>query len=188
MKHAEVESPIMLPGDSLVPLESIMCTGELNRRPSRSPDYQADKSALVAVAQALADSPRTILHTMTEKMLEIFHCDSAGFSLLTKDLVQGFFAYLLEKKALSRADQEKGRLRTFLLTSIQNFVMDQRDRSRMITRGGGHQILSFDEYQPEAEAAMLATADLDDVTCYDLIWGIEYCEAGLAAFAPSTCC
>jgi hypothetical protein len=66
--------------------------------------------------------------------------------------------------------------------------MDQRDRFRMIKRGGGQQIMSFDEYQPEAEAAMLATADLDDVTCYDLIWGIEYCEAGLAAFAPSTCC
>jgi PAS domain S-box-containing protein len=85
MKHAEVESPTMLPGDSLVSLESILCTEELNRRPSRAPDYQADKCALVALAQALADSPRTILQTMAEKMLEIFHCDSAGFSLLTKD-------------------------------------------------------------------------------------------------------
>jgi PAS domain S-box-containing protein len=85
MKHAEVESPMMLPGDSLVPLESILCTGELNRRPSRAPDYQADRCALVALAQALADSPRTILQTMAEMMLEIFQCDSAGFSLLTKD-------------------------------------------------------------------------------------------------------
>ena len=85
MIHAEVESPTMLPGDSLVPLESILCTEELNRRPSRAPDYQADKCPLVALAQALTDSPRTILQTMAEKMLEIFHCDSAGFSLLTKD-------------------------------------------------------------------------------------------------------
>jgi PAS domain S-box-containing protein len=85
MKHAEVESPTMLPGDSLVPLESILCTEELNRRPSRAPDYQADKCALVALAQALADSPRTILQTMAEMMLEVFQCDSAGFSLLTKD-------------------------------------------------------------------------------------------------------
>jgi RNA polymerase sigma-70 factor (ECF subfamily) len=87
-----------------------------------------------------------------------------------QDLVQGFFAYLLGKRALSRADQEKGRLRTFLLTSLQNFVRDERDRSQTIKRGGGQQILSFDEHQPEAEAAMLATAHLDDVSCYDLIW------------------
>jgi DNA-directed RNA polymerase specialized sigma24 family protein len=87
-----------------------------------------------------------------------------------QDLVQGFFAHLLEKETLSRADQEKGRLRTFLLTSLQNFVMDERDRSRTIKRGGGQQILSFDEYRPEAEAAMSATAHLDDVSCYDLIW------------------
>lgn len=85
MKHAEVEFPTMLPGDSLVPLELILCTEELNRRPSRAPDYQADSRALVALAQALADSPRTILQTMAEKMLEVFQCDSAGFSLLTKD-------------------------------------------------------------------------------------------------------
>jgi RNA polymerase sigma-70 factor (ECF subfamily) len=87
-----------------------------------------------------------------------------------QDLVQGFFAYLLAKRTLSRADKEKGRLRTFLLTSLQNFVMDERDRSRTTKRGGGHQILSFDEYQPEAEAAMLATAHLDDVGCYDVTW------------------
>ncbi|HSS16258.1 MAG TPA: hypothetical protein VLQ29_04690, partial [Candidatus Dormibacteraeota bacterium] len=48
--------------------------------------------------------------------------------------------------------------------------MDERDRSRTTKRGGGQQILSFDEYQPEAEAAMLATAHLDDVSCYDLTW------------------
>ncbi len=39
-----------------------------------------------------------------------------------QDLVQGFFAHLLEKNTLSRADKEKGRLRTFLLGSLQNFL------------------------------------------------------------------
>jgi DNA-directed RNA polymerase specialized sigma24 family protein len=39
-----------------------------------------------------------------------------------QDLVQGFFAYLLEHDTLSRADWEKGRLRTFLLTCLQNFI------------------------------------------------------------------
>ena len=45
-----------------------------------------------------------------------------------QDLVQGFFAHLLEKNTLSRADQEKGRLRTFLLGSLQNFLCNEYDR------------------------------------------------------------
>src|ERR1700736_3451358 len=79
-----------------------------------------------------------------------------------KDLVQGFFAHLLEQNTLSRADQEKGRLRTFLLGSLQNFLTNEHDRARALKRGGNRQILSFEEHLPEAEAAMLATAHLDD--------------------------
>jgi len=87
-----------------------------------------------------------------------------------QDLVQGFFAYLLAKKTLSRADREKGRLRTFLLTSLQNFLMDEHDRSQTKKRGGGHQIVSIDEHLLEAEASMMDTAHLSDSSCYDLVW------------------
>ena len=87
-----------------------------------------------------------------------------------QDLVQGFFAYLLEQNTLSRADQEKGRLRTFLLGSLQNFVFNEYDRTRALKRGGDRQIVSFEEHLPEAEAAMLATSHLSDAACYDLVW------------------
>ena len=46
-----------------------------------------------------------------------------------QDLVQSFFVHLLEKNTLSRADKEKGRLRTFLLGSLQNFLCNEYDRS-----------------------------------------------------------
>ncbi len=87
-----------------------------------------------------------------------------------QDLVQAFFAHLLEQNTLSRADQEKGRLRTFLLGSLQNFLFNECDRARALKRGGGRQIVSIEEHLPEAEAAMLATAHLSDAGCYDLVW------------------
>jgi DNA-directed RNA polymerase specialized sigma24 family protein len=87
-----------------------------------------------------------------------------------QDLVQAFFVCLLEKNTLGRADREKGKLRTFLLTSLQNFLINEHDRAHALKRGGSRQILSFDESMPEAEAAMLATARLDDASCYDLTW------------------
>src|SRR3954462_2358587 len=87
-----------------------------------------------------------------------------------QDLVQGFFAHLLEQNTLSRADQEKGRLRTFLLGSMQNFLFNEYDRAHALKRGGGKQILSIDELLPETEAAMMDTTHLSDSRSYDLAW------------------
>jgi signal transduction histidine kinase/ActR/RegA family two-component response regulator len=84
-KPANDESPTGLPNDSLVPLEAILCTEELNRRPARPPDYETENRALAALVQALADSPGTILQTLADKILEVFKADSAGISLLTKE-------------------------------------------------------------------------------------------------------
>src|ERR1700720_4585146 len=85
MTSPQDEFPTVIPSDSLVPLESVLCTEELNRRPTRPPDYEKENRALVLLAQALADSPRTILQTLADTILEFFQSDSAGISLLTKD-------------------------------------------------------------------------------------------------------
>jgi transcriptional regulator with GAF, ATPase, and Fis domain len=67
------------------PLESIVCTQELHNRPSRSPEYEKENRALVALASALADSPHTILQTLAETILEVTQSDSSGVSLLMTD-------------------------------------------------------------------------------------------------------
>jgi PAS domain S-box-containing protein len=66
-------------------LESILCTEELQRRPSRPPDYEKENRALVALMATLADSPSSIFQTLAETILDITQCDSAGLSLLTRD-------------------------------------------------------------------------------------------------------
>jgi transcriptional regulator with GAF, ATPase, and Fis domain len=71
--------------ESAVPVESILCTEELRCRPWRSPDYKKENRALVALSSALADSPRTILQTLAETILDVTRSDSSGVSLLTKD-------------------------------------------------------------------------------------------------------
>jgi PAS domain S-box-containing protein len=77
-----------VPLDSSVPtasLESILCTEELHRRPSRPPDYEKENHALVKLVSALADSPTTIFRALAETIQDITQCDSAGLSLLTRD-------------------------------------------------------------------------------------------------------
>ena len=66
-------------------LESVLCTEELVGRPSRPPDYQKENGALVSLSNALADSPRTVLQTLADTILDVCRSGSAGVSLLTTD-------------------------------------------------------------------------------------------------------
>jgi signal transduction histidine kinase len=79
-----MQAATRLETDSTVSLESILCTGELARRSVRPPDYQTENRALVALAQALADSPESILQKLADTILEVFQADSAGISLLSE--------------------------------------------------------------------------------------------------------
>ena len=54
-----------------------------------------------------------------------------------QDLTQEFFIRVLEGRYLDRADSEKGRFRSFILTSLKFFVADEEDRQRAHKRGGG---------------------------------------------------
>src|SRR5450756_155842 len=54
-----------------------------------------------------------------------------------EDLTQAFFAWLLERNWLGRADQQRGRFRSFLLTSISNFLANEWDKARTQKRGSG---------------------------------------------------
>jgi RNA polymerase sigma-70 factor (ECF subfamily) len=68
----------------------------------------------------------------------------------SQDLTQAFFAYLLEKKAVSRADPAKGKFRSFLLASLTNFLNNERDKRQRLKRGGGIEMVSLDLEQGEA--------------------------------------
>jgi PAS domain S-box-containing protein len=86
----DTEPPPALPSSSgscehpHVPLEAIIRTQELDRRPSRPPDHEKEIRALDALVQALADSPRTILQALADKVLEVLGAGSSGLSLLTE--------------------------------------------------------------------------------------------------------
>ena len=58
------------------------------------------------------------------------HVRRGGFSPEdAEDLTQGFFASLLRHDSLAAIRREKGRFRTFLLSSLGYFLADQSDRA-----------------------------------------------------------
>jgi signal transduction histidine kinase len=78
-----MNDPLEIAG-SEASLESVLNTSELNARPSRPPDYESENRALGAVAQHMADSPRTTLQKLAEVALEVCRAGSAGVSLISK--------------------------------------------------------------------------------------------------------
>jgi RNA polymerase sigma factor (sigma-70 family) len=57
-----------------------------------------------------------------------------------QDLTQGFFEWLLQRNWLGRADQQRGRFRSFLLTSLNGYLANEWDKARAQKRGGGRTI------------------------------------------------
>ena len=69
-------------GPTIVSAASI---AELSNRPSRPPDHAAENRALIALAQAMAASPDSILQKLAETALTLCRAHSAGLSLLEDD-------------------------------------------------------------------------------------------------------
>ena len=64
-----------------------------------------------------------------------------------EDLTQGFFALLLERKDLNCVRKEKGRLRSYLLTSVKHFLADDSRHAMALKRGKGQRLIPFDDIQ-----------------------------------------
>ncbi len=70
-------------GEDVAPIEAVLCTQELRRRPSRLPDHQKENRALIALAKGLSESPHHNLQALADTILATIGADSAGVSLLT---------------------------------------------------------------------------------------------------------
>jgi len=62
-----------------------------------------------------------------------------------KDLTQGFFALILERRDFDAVRKEKGRLRSYLLTSLKHFLTNEHQRAMAIKRGEGQQLVALEQ-------------------------------------------
>ena len=66
-----------------------------------------------------------------------------------QDLTQEFFARLLQKEYLRHPDPTRGRFRTFLLTALKRFLINDWEKSRAVRRGEGQPSISWDQHDTE---------------------------------------
>ena len=89
-----------------------------------------------------------------------------------KDLTQGFFALLLERRDLDAVRKEKGRLRSYLLTSLKHFLTNERNRAIAIKRGEGQRLIPLEDLR-ERERAGFEPADTSTADqIYERRWAL----------------
>ncbi len=97
-----------------------------------------------------------------------------------QDLTQGFFELLLERKDLDAVRQEKGRLRSYLLTSLKNFIGKAHRREMTIKRGEGRALVPLEELLARERADLELADTLSPERIYERRWALILLEQVLA--------
>jgi RNA polymerase sigma factor (sigma-70 family) len=100
-----------------------------------------------------------------------------------KDLCQGFFADLLERDFLKGVSREKGRFRTFLLTVLKRYLINESERKRAQKRGGGKPLLSLDYARAERDYTIMPTSDETPERSFNRQWALEAMARALGALS-----
>jgi RNA polymerase sigma-70 factor (ECF subfamily) len=100
-----------------------------------------------------------------------------------KDLTQGFFALLLERRDLNAVRQEKGRLRSYLLTSLKHFLTNERNRAMAIKRGEGQRLIPLEDLCERERVGFEPSEILPPDEIYERRWALSVLNQVLARLA-----
>jgi RNA polymerase sigma factor (sigma-70 family) len=135
----------------------------------------AKGSASSSAADALAELCRTYWYPLYAYLRRRGHDPHDA-----EDLTQSFFAHLLAKQFLAKADREKGKFRAFLLASLKNFLADERDRATAQKRGGGRSAIPLDSLAAETRYRLEPADELTPDKLYEKQWAFSLLEQVLS--------
>jgi len=90
-----------------------------------------------------------------------------------KDLTQEFFETFLEKNSVAHAVRDRGRFRSFLMTSVENFLRKAHERSQAKKRGGAQSFVSLNDLDfEEAYLAHEIATESDPARDFEVRWAL----------------
>jgi RNA polymerase sigma factor (sigma-70 family) len=97
-----------------------------------------------------------------------------------QDFTQGFFELLLERKDFDAVRREKGRLRSYLLASLKNFLAKAKRRELAVKRGEGRTLVPLEELLARERADLEPADTLSAERIYERRWALTLLEHVLA--------
>jgi RNA polymerase sigma-70 factor (ECF subfamily) len=96
-----------------------------------------------------------------------------------EDLTQGFFADLLSRDAIKRADRTRGRFRSFLLASLTNYLRNAHVHSTAERRGGHLEKISINADEAAEVLAQIDDRGLSPDQAFDRSWAIALLDRAM---------
>jgi len=93
-----------------------------------------------------------------------------------EDLTQAFFALLLQRRNFDDVRKEKGRLRSYLLTSLKHFLVSEHRRAVTVKRGKGQQPVPLEELAAIGRADIESADHLSADRIYERRWALTLME------------
>jgi RNA polymerase sigma factor (sigma-70 family) len=93
-----------------------------------------------------------------------------------EDLTQQFFYRLVEKDCLAKADRDRGKFRTFLIGSLNNFLINEWKWAGRLRRGGNLTFLPLDALQAEERYCGEPVDESNPADAYERLWGVALVE------------
>ena len=93
-----------------------------------------------------------------------------------EDLTQSFFALLLQRRNFEDVRKEKGRLRSYLLTSLKHFLVSEHRRAVTVKRGKGRQPVPLEELITAERSNMEPADHLTAERVYERRWALTLME------------
>ncbi len=90
-----------------------------------------------------------------------------------QDLIQDFFLRVIEKGVVAAADPHRGRFRTFLLKSLENFVANESAKATTLRRGGSRTTWSLDLRDAEGRLAHQAVDEMTPEAEFNRRWALQ---------------
>jgi RNA polymerase sigma-70 factor (ECF subfamily) len=100
-----------------------------------------------------------------------------------RDLTQAFFARVLEKNYFKDAKAERGRFRSFLLSSVRHFLSNQLDWDRAQKRGGDQLHISIDADDGDQQYQHEPVEDETPERIYERRWALAAMGAAMTRLA-----
>jgi DNA-directed RNA polymerase specialized sigma24 family protein len=138
--------------------------------------------SLVSTAQGQSPAAEQALEELCRiywRPLYAFARREGSDSEEARDLTQGFFQLLLERRDLDAARREKGRLRSYLLVCFKHFLGCERRREMTIKRGHGQWLIPLEEFEATERAGPPVAGLIDSLSAdrlYERRWASTLIE------------
>ena len=148
--------------------------------PGRGGLFPTTRWTLVLASREEGEARRTALEalfTIYWRPIYIYLRRKGLSSEAAEDVVQGFFASLLERDFLERADPARGRFRSYLRVSVDHYLANLFEKEGARKRGGGLRFVALDVVL--AEGDLPAAPEAPDAA-FDREWAVAVMERAFA--------